>query len=286
MKLKYLILGLLILPFCLAGQGTKVGVRAGLDFSTIDGPLEAAETSPFSTGFHFGINVSRYYTEQFSIRGELVYQQKGFRKEYQGDGFYGIRTSQGIFFEEGSIDYLLEVSNAYVSLPITFHYQPVKQIEFFAGVSANFLINPIGSGLLSYTSNVNPDRTFYRHTLGFEYYQDVPGSNGGLSVDSPQVYVNDEIVVVPGTVGAYYFLDTSFEDERAFKIFDVSAVVGTQIYVNKSFYISLRGEYGFRDLTNDNVDISLESISPTGGLQFNSDDDHQVNFEASVGFRF
>ena len=267
------------------GQSVKVGVRAGLDFSTLNGPLEAAESFGLSTGFHFGVNVSRYFTNSFGLRAELVYQQKGFRKEYNGVGYYPIKLndSNSLFYTEGNIDYILEVSNAYASIPITAHIQPFKFMEFFAGLSANFLINPVGSGTIDFTSTANPDRLFYRQTLQHAYYQDEAGMQG-TSSSNPQVFVGEDIVTIPGAVGAYYFLDSN--DEKVFKGFDISAVVGTQVYVNKSFYIGLRAEYGLRDVTNDLVDFSLESLSETGGFKVNTDKDHQVTLEASVGFRF
>lgn len=286
MKLKYLVIALSLLPIAMMAQETKVGVRAGLDFSTLVGPQETHESSPFSTGFHFGINVSRYLSNTFGIRAELLYQQKGFRKEYDGVGYYPLKTTDGsLYFEQGDIDYVLEVSNAYVSIPITAHIQPLKQLEFFAGVSANFLINPVGSGNVDFISIMNPDDIFYRHTLQYSYYQDSPGDTNTSTV-SPQVFVGEDIVTIPGSVGAYYIFDESFEDERTIKSFDVSLVAGTQLYVNKGFYIGLRAEYGLRDITNDILDVSLESTSETGGLKFNDDKDQQLNFEASVGFRF
>ena len=284
MNFKLLVIVLLLSPLSMMGQQTKVGVRAGLDFVSVFGPKEANETTPFSTGFHFGINVSRYLNNNFGIRAELVYQQKGFRKEYNGTGFYPIKVDDSLFFEEGNLDYVLEVSNAYVSLPITFHIQPIRQIEFFAGLSANFLINPVGSGIVDYTSNVNPDDIFFRQTLGYSYNSDTAGSINASTI-SPQVFIGDNIVTVPGSVGAYYLFDET-DKLFSFRRLDISAVVGTQIYVNKSFYIGVRGEYGLTDLTRDEFDVSLENISPTGGLQLNSDKDHQFALELSVGFRF
>lgn len=271
-------------PILLMGQSIKVGVRAGLDFSTLYGPVESAESTGVSNGFHFGVNVSRYFTNSFGLRLELLYQQKGFRKEYNGVGYYPIKLEDtNLFYTEGNIDYILEVSNAYASIPITAHIQPFSFMEFFAGFSANFLINPVGSGTIDFTSTSDPERLFYRQTLQYAYYQDEAGMEG-TSVHRPQVFVGEDIVSIPGAVGAYHFLDSN--DEKIFKGFDISAIVGTQIYVNKSFYIGLRAEYGFRDITNDRVDFSLESLSDTGGFKVNDDKDHQVTLQASVGFRF
>ena len=284
MNFKLLVIVLLLCPLSMMGQQTKVGVRAGLDFVSVIGPQEANETNPFSTGFHFGINVSRYLSNNFGIRAELVYQQKGFRKEYNGTGYYPIMFDGSLYFEEGNLDYVLEVSNAYVSLPLTVHIQPIRQLEFFAGISANFLINPVGSGRVDYTSNVNPERFFFRQTLGYSYNSDTAGSRNTATID-PVVFIGEDLVTVPGSVGAYYLFDNA-DKLFSFRRFDVSAVLGTQIYVNKSFYIGIRGEYGLTDLTIDDYDVSLENTSPTGGLQLNADKDHQLAIELSVGFRF
>ncbi len=271
-------------PIMLMSQSTKVGVRAGLDFSTLQGPTEDAESFGVSTGFHFGVNVSRYLTSTFGFRAELLYSQKGFRKEYNGVGYYPIKLrDNNLFYTEGDIDYILEVSNAYASIPITAHIQPFSFLEFFAGFSANFLINPVGSGTVDFTSRSEPDRLFFRQTLQHSYYQDTAGGTG-TSVNSPAVFVGEDIVTIPGAVGAYYIFDNN--DEKIFRGFDLSVIAGTQVYVNKSFYIGLRAEYGLRDITNDAVDVSLESLSDTGGFKVNDDKDHQVTLQASVGFRF
>ena len=281
--MKKLLILLAFAPLLLLGQSTKVGVRAGLDFSTLVGPTETAESFGVSTGFHFGVNVSRYLTSTFGLRAELLYSQKGFRKEYNGVGYYPIKVDGNLFYTEGDIDYILEVSNAYASIPLTAHIQPFSFIEFFAGISANFLINPVGSGTVDFTSTSEPDRLFFRQTLQHAYYQDT-GGMVGTSPNNPVVFVGEEIVTIPGAVGAYYIFDN--DEEKVFRGFDVSAIVGTQIYVNKSFYIGLRAEYGFRDITNDAVDLSIESLSDTGGFKLNNDKDHQVGLQASVGFRF
>lgn len=290
-----IVLSLLLTCFTIlssSAQDYKVGVRAGVDFTTLSGPTEANETFSVSQGFHFGFNVARYFTNQISVRAEFLYQQKGYKKNYQGAGYYGIKDSDNaIKYIPGDLDYILEVSNAYISLPITFHFQPVKQIEVYAGISPNFLINPIGNGNVLFVSSENPDRLFFRQTLAHRYYQDVVGGTGSTtgtttSSTGPQVYCGDDIITVPSTIGAYYWQDSSDEGERAYKWFDLSAVIGTQIYVNKSFYVGARFEYGLIDTTNDNVDISLGSLHSNGGFQLNEDKDLNIGGQFSVGFRF
>lgn len=270
----------------LQAQNIKVGVRAGADFTSLHGPLEANEEFSIGQGFHFGFNVSRYLTPDVSIRAELLYQQKGYTKRYNGNGYYPIKETDGsLKFIEGDVDYILEVSNAYVALPITFHYQPVRQIEVFAGLSPAFLINPIGNGNINFVSKENPDDLFFRQNFAYRYYQDEIGTTAE-SLYLPQVFCGEDIVTIPGAIGAYYFFDSELENERSFRWFDLSATIGAQFYINKSFYIGTRFEYSFFDLTNGAVDTSIESISDTGSFVFRNDIDRNLGLQVSVGFKF
>ena len=278
---------LLVFPSIIWAQGQKIGVRSGLDFSKFLGPLEEFESYDFSTGFHFGINYSYYFTPHFGVGAELVYQQKGTKRSYVGEGFYPIHKENFEFvYERGDVDMSLDISTAYLSIPITGYIKTLEKFELFAGLSANFLINPVGNGVFKFTSQDNPDGLFFQQSLSYQFYEDDPGSIANSSSQfNPAVFCGDDVVTIPGAVGAYYHLGTSFDKEELIPWFDLTGLAGLNYYINKSFYIGGRVEYGLFDLTNDKIDYSLRDFNATG-FNFRNDRDVHFGFQASVGFKF
>ncbi len=282
--LKNLIFVLLLFPVVLSAQSPKVGVRAGLDFSKFIGPLESGESYGYSNGFHFGINYSYPFTSIVGVTAELVYQQKGTQRKFEGLGYYHGFDGLDPYFEEGEVDMLLNISNAYISLPLSVYLKPFKKFELFAGVSFDFLINPLGTGLLNFTSTNAPDDFFFEQSLNYQYYEDDP-RGVKTSLYAPQVFRGDDIVVIPGAVGAYYHLDAEYDKEELFPWFNMSLLTGATYYIRKSFYISGRAELGLFDQTNDVVDISLSEYNGDKFV-FREDKDVHLGFQVSLGFKF
>lgn len=277
---------LFLFPAILWSQGSKFGVRAGVDFSKFLGQLEEGESYDYSNGFHFGINYSYYVTDYFGFGAEVIYQQKGTKRSFSGDSFYPIhKPGEATYhYEDGQLDMAIDISNAYISLPLTVSLKPFSKLEWFVGISPNFLILPVGGGALTFTSASAPEDLFFDQTLTYQYYED-ENEDFLQSPFNPAVFCGDDIVNIQGTAGAYYHFSAAAEQEKMFKWFDLTGLTGLNFYYNKSLYFGGRVEYGLLDLTNQKVDYSYKERNGNSFI-FRDDRDVHFGFQASIGFRF
>jgi hypothetical protein len=286
----------------LSGQSFNIGVRAGLNGNTFLGPVEEGESYSFSTGFHFGLSYQYNFVDNFGIRGELEYSQTGGRKTYSGPSYYIIRNGDNAIFEPGFLfgpgdtnnqgipldddsppGFLLEVSNAYLNIPITAHLKLGDKIEVLGGIYAGFNINPTANGSLRFDSENNPDDIFFEQALNYRYYQDeaLQATGTGATV----VFVNDEGISIPRVAGAYFQQATV--ENSTYRVIDFGVVGGLNYYLNKGFYVGGRVNYGLLDVTRSNMDFSFREFDPIGKTQVTREDkDTNLVIEVSLGFKF
>lgn len=74
----------------------QFGVSAGLNFATVT--TSAYTNSDYRTGFNFGISLDHFFSESWSIKGKLAYDQKGWK------GYLETPTDQ--FNTTYNLDYL------------------------------------------------------------------------------------------------------------------------------------------------------------------------------------
>jgi hypothetical protein len=96
MKQLLLVLFLAFSSLAIYAQQTNIGVRAGLNYSKLLGPLEQVagsegETIAFSNGFHFGLSYQYNFVDNLGLRFELLYIQNGSIKKYKGPSYYIIK---------------------------------------------------------------------------------------------------------------------------------------------------------------------------------------------------
>lgn len=277
---------ILITLFCITTvQAQKFGVRAGLNYNTILGPTEKSETLTYNNGFHFGINYSYLVSEWFAVRAELGYIQNGYRTKYDGQGFYIIRSAETTTFEKGKLELDIQNSLGYISLPVVATVKLTNKIEINGGVYLNVLASPIGQGLLRFSSNDNPDKITFRQSLVYDYATDRIGHvEGGRRGEGIGVYVDDKVVTLYQSAGAYYQYATN--RGKMINAVDFGVTAGIDYFINKGFYLGLSVDYGFGDITNDDVDHRRAELSEDNKFIF--DKHHDANFGAklSVGFRF
>ncbi len=279
----YLIILCCALTFQLSSQDFNIGLRAGTNFNTFLGPTEIDETTSISNGFHFGLNFQYNFSDVFGLRSELLYIQNGKKTKYEGPSYHIFNTGDGIIYDNGEALFTLKVSNANISLPITAHYELSRKFEVFAGGYVNFLIGPRGSGVLEYISTDNPDGIDFIQSHDYNYYSDDPGQANFIA--TPIVLIlNGETYSLPRIVGAYYQQSTKIGNK--YKTIDVGLTAGTNYYFNPGFYMGVRAEYGFRDLTNDQMDISLRSLDANNDFVRLQDNDRHFGIQVSLGFRF
>ena len=262
------------------------GIRAGLNYTSFSGPLEEGvnEKYSISDGFHFGVNYAYKFADDFSLKGELLYTQVGSKYSYDGESFYKIPIGNAFLYEKGKSTIEMKVSNAYISLPVTFQWQASKKFEFSAGVYASFLIGPRGNGTIYFEQN--KDSLFFKQSLIHNYNKD---EAGGIATNSagPSVYVDGKVVTLAKDAGAYYNYLGTEKDGNLYKTYDFGLTGGVSYFINKGFYIGLKYDYGLVDITNNKVDVLRKTFDEENSrFKFSDHFDRNVGFEISFGFRF
>jgi len=291
MKIKNALLFILFVASVQYSSAQTFGVRAGLNYSTFLGPTisesNVTESYGMSNGFHFGMTYAYDFTDIFSLRAEIVYVQNGSKYNYDGDSYYIIRTTSPVVFEKGTVDYDLNISNAYISLPIMANYRINKKWEIFGGPYINFLIGPTGRGKLRFESYDRPEDITFRQSLDFNYNSnnssEITGTSPSAS-DQIGILINGDQVQLQRFAGAY-----SRQGEKTgnkFNFLDLGVTAGAHYFLNKGFFVGFQVDYGFLDLTNNDVDISLQGLQEDNNFIFQEDKDSHFGIHASFGFRF
>lgn len=283
---KYLIIVFLSLSWCSYTNAQSFGIRAGLNYTKFSSPLETGVNEKYSltNGFHFGVNYAYKFNNILSLKGELLYTQIGTKYNYDGASYYKLPYKNAFIFKKGNSVIDMEVSNAYISIPITFQWQASKKFELYGGGYFSFLIGPKGNGTLEFVNNV--DSLFFRQSLIHSYYKDVAGGIATSNI-GPSVWVDGIVVTLARDAGAYY---NYLENEKVgdlYKVFDMGLIGGVNYFVNKGFYIGLRYNYGLRDVTNDKVEFLRKTYDEENNLDIRANRfTRNVGYEVSLGFRF
>ena len=272
----------------------RFGVRAGLNYANLNGELEVGEDYEWASGFHFGVNYTYQFNDIFGLRTELLYTQKGARQTFLNpDSFQEIITINGLvtrFVERGLVDLSLRHTQNYFSIPITAQIQVSKKVEIFGGFSLDLLFAPTGGGTLLFESTDQIENIRYLLRLDYNFRRD--NANEVPFMNPPEV-TSLLIDGIPSDIfrvrGAYYDIQTQTELESLGKLYnfvDASAILGFNFFLNRAFYIGLRGELGLLDKTNSRIDFSRTELSPTDEFIGRNDRDVSHNISLSFGFRF
>lgn len=291
MRIIKVLVVLVIMTTYVSVNAQTFGVRAGLNYSKLLGPTETGpgviESNGFSGGFHFGLTYAYDFTDLFSLRSELVYIQNGSSYNFDGESYYIIRANDKVTVEKGDVEYDLNISNAYISIPIMANYRINRKWEVFGGPYVNMLIGPTGRGKLRFQSDDRPEDITFRQSLDFKYNNDDEREITGTSpstLDQIGIRVDDDIVSLPRFLGAY-----SRQGEKTgnkFNFLDVGITAGAHYFLNKGFFVGFQIDYGFLDLTNNDVDISLKELNADNSFKFSDDKDSHFGIHTSFGFRF
>ncbi len=261
-------------------QELSYGFRAGLNFSTLDGPLEVGETYDYQTGFHLGVGFGWWFTDIWGVRGELLYNQKGVKRAFEGESFVNLisQTGERITFT-GNRDIFVNSNNVYIDLPITGIAKVTNWLELSAGVNIGVLVNATASGELKFSdSNVDD----FNLDLDYNFLRDKAGEGDGSN--TKVIGSNSgHTFALPNTAGAYF---EQIEDNgRYYNLFNFELVGGASFYVNRGLFLSLRAFYGLSDITNNDADFSLVE-NDGGDLVPRDDKDTNLTIQASIGFSF
>jgi hypothetical protein len=269
--------------FSLSAQ--SIGVRAGWNFNTFSGPLEPSEKYGLANGIHFGVNYGYKLTNNFMLRGELLYSQSGTKQTYDGDSYYLIYTNDKTVYEKGKRKLDLQISNSYIGIPIT-AVANLGKFEFYGGAGAYVLINPTGRGTLRFESKDHPNEIIFKQALDYRYQTDKAKARADqiYSTGELRIIVEGKVVSLPKSIGAYYQNDALFG--KRFNWFNLSAIGGINYFLNRGFFIGARLERGLLDVTNNRMDASLESLNDDLNFKNRTDKDLQLTYQLSCGFRF
>ena len=235
---KYYIFIIAFLSLSVSLSAQSFGIRAGLNYTKFSGPLEQNVNEKFSlsNGFHFGVNYAYKFADIFAVRGELLYTQIGTKYNYDGSSFYKVPFGNAFSYEKGNTRIDMKVSNAYISLPITFQWQASKKLEIYAGGYVSYLIGPKGNGTLYFDQS---DSLFFKQSLIHSYYKDAAGGIASSTV-GPSVWVDGKVVTLARDAGAYYNYLATEKEADLYNALDYGLVGGVNYFINKGFYVGLR----------------------------------------------
>jgi hypothetical protein len=289
MQTKILLFFLLVaVSATLSAQEVSAGFRAGLNFSTLnaDSEMDAdgneLEEYELTTGFHVGGMVNVKFTDIFTLRGELLYTQKGVDYNYNGLSYWVFETqNNNPLFSTGERSTILSITNSYIEFPIS-GVARFDRIEISGGMSAGFLVSSRGSGELKYSgvarngAQVDP----FTIALDFNYFQERTDVN-----DVEMRTLGSRTVIIPKTLGAYYEVIED-DNERLFNTLDVAIFGGVAFYLNQGLFVGLRANYGLVDVTKTERDLSRLSLDEDDNYVRLDDNDRTLVLQASVGFSF
>lgn len=306
MKLKYTLIVLLTaFVFSLNAQ-IRYGFKTGLNFANISGPSETdangkeLESWGNVTGFHIGATFGYNFTDNYGLRAEFLYSKRGAKYTFDGESYRVFQySSGGPTFSTGNSRYLINVNNSYIDIPLTFVAR-WGSFELSAGGYAGFLISSVGDGSLRYNdaitepqklpvTNAETNAEELVFNLNHNYRKDEFGE--GDNSQQLLVKLNDKIVEMPKTLGAYF--DYPEDRGNLYKSLDYGLIGGLAYYLSNSLYISARLQYGLADITNNRVDLSKVEFDPYSPdlelpqrYKYRDDKDKNFVIQASVGFSF
>lgn len=279
----------LLSTIIMKAQEFSGGFRAGLNFTTIDGPLDMSadgtelEAFEYSNGFHVGAMGTLRFTDIFGLRAELLYSQKGGVYNYNGDSYWIFTPTDGsgAFVANGTRETTLEVTNSYIDIPVM-GVARFNKFEISAGMSIGFLVASRAAGETRFTGTSSQGDVITPFLLALDYnYFDEPFQQG----ENTAVFrrdIDNRPVEIPQTLEAYY--QEAESDENLYKTLDLGLVGGVSYYLNRGLFVGVRLNYGLSDITNSSRDISRQTVDTASEFITRDDDDRNLNLQISVGF--
>ena len=293
MKHKYLIT--IVTFLCIAGntfaQNEKFGYgfRAGASISTFNGPSETGpndeslESWSNAKGFHIGAAVSYKVTDLFGARMEFVFSQRGTIYDYKGPSYYVLGRGNVLTTTIGGTrTQTLNVSNAYIDLPLMVYYK-IGMLELSGGLNSALLIASTAGGSTDFegVSALGTTVAPFEVGLNHNYKKD---KAGGASEETISVNVDGRNYAVPETVMAYY--EFPVKDKNQYKTLDFGLVGCVSIFLNEGLFFSARYVHGLGDVDENLYDVSLKSLNPDGSFIQRADKNTSRSWQFSVGFSF
>lgn len=286
-KITLLLVTALVAVGSITAQELSYNIKAGLNFSRINGPSEMSagtdlETRKFTTGFHLGLGLNvGFLEESLGVTTELMFSQKGGKLRYNGPGTATVTTS--ITGEDrvisGTLSESLTVVNSHLEIPVLLFYKPVERIKISVGPSIGFRLGGTASGerRLDFVDGAGTDQSIIIG-LDYNYNKDNPGEATNETLQELTFDNGGITVQYPTEIGAYYGLT---EDQgNFFKVIDFGLNADLTFYATEGIGFGIRANYGVFDITNNDIDFSRQDGSQR------SDKDSNLTFQVSLGFNF
>lgn len=292
MKLKMTLAALLALAICSTGHAQQMnyGFKTGLNFAHINGPSETSdagaelESWKNVTGFHIGMAVGYSFTDNYGVRGELLFSKKGGKYTFDGPSYRIFQDDGGNIYATGNSKFLINLSNSYIDLPVM-AYGRWGDFEISGGAYLGLMIGSFGSGSLTFengtTIPVGDQLDKVQFNLDYNYRKDNPGEHGA---DVTAFNIDNRLIDLPRTLNAYY--DYPEDRGRLYNTLDYGLIGGAAYYFSRTLYLGVRLQYGLADVTNNDADLAKARTGEGRALLFRDDKDRNFAVQASVGFSF
>ncbi len=273
------------------GYGFKAGLNSNSFKSDSETDANGNELEEFTSneGFHVGAIFTWKATDLMGLRGELVFIQKGGRRNFEGPSYLNLTSTTGnLVATTGTRKQRINTTTSYLDIPVSGYFKPLEWLEIYAGVNVSFLVSASVFGELSYSNGktangagTDPDPISYE--IDGNYINDDPGEAVFANPPKSVRIGSGTLVEIPSSAGVYY----EFDEDRGnlFKTFDFGTFVGISIYLNRGLFVSGRLNYGLMDITKQNADVSLVS-QDNGKFITRNDDDRTFSLQVSIGFSF
>ncbi|WP_236974478.1 outer membrane beta-barrel protein [Membranihabitans maritimus] len=268
-------------------QDFAFGFKAGLTNTSVDGPLESLnngtelESIKSNGAFLLSLLVNARFTDEFSLQGELMYNQKGYNYRYNGPSYAILRTANNEkFIFNGNRNMSLNVSNTYFQVPLSASYKFFNRIEVQAGIYGSVLVQSTAAGTVTY-SDIDAVDGEIEQTLSYNYRTNDAQS---ASPSAQQVTINNETYTVSSQVEAYYDYET--KDKSLFRGIDAGYHAGLNLYINQSLFIGARYSKSIMDINRNAVDRTYQNLDNNDNLIFKNDEDKYSVLEFTIGFSF
>jgi hypothetical protein len=284
------LLFLLLLPMILPGQELSYGFKAGLNFSRFSGPAEESggeeiEDFKSATGFHVGAGIVYHITDNYGIKGEIMYSQKGGKIRFDAPSYFWLETANGQrILITGDRRMATNISNSYIDIPII-GFAKLGRLEFGAGINVGFLVGASAGGDVRISGGKAPngsDVETFSVPLDYNYFSNEAGE---AVFDIPQeLAVGQQTALLPNSYGAYYdFLD---KEGNLFNVLDLGLNAEVNLFVNDALYLGFRFNYGLLDVTDEEFDRSFLELDEDESFILRDDKDHNLSLQTSIGFSF
>ncbi len=296
--MKNILFSIFLSCFCIGisqAQEMGYGFKAGLNFSTINGPSEQTvdgsdtEMNEYITGFHIAAIINFKLTDIAGVRTELMFSQKGSRYTFEGDSYQDFFNNSQVTLTSttGMKELSINTTNAYIDIPVMGYFRATDWLEISGGASVGVLVSSVAAGELRYSGVSASGTPLDDVVIGIEYNYLTDDINT-QSEDFNTKMVGNQTLRIPRTVGAYYDYNLYNQELQGnfYNRLDLGLVGGINIFLNQGLSLGLRVNYGLSDITNNEVDPSIQSLDEDGNFIYLEDKDTNLSLQASIGFSF